>query len=242
MPRCRTRTDRSPVIILAGLGLRLVHIRWHTITIGLDFDATLWDSTAVWRHHTGQPTFHNDNYATYSDPVAFAGGFDKFQQLLKETQTYEAMKPHQPLPHAIEVLTQLQRHHRWRPEIQWGRWGLSIRLARIHYVVITARSEDDELAAVYRILTEAGLQLREVVSCSGQAKVQYCLANGVAIHVEDEPETLRYAHAATGLEVCGLRYLYNSQVLDELGIPHGHDWLELEYQLYRLVRQHLHLT
>ncbi|HSX01698.1 MAG TPA: hypothetical protein VLI05_00100 [Candidatus Saccharimonadia bacterium] len=224
--------------ILMWLVIWPVHIEHQIVKVGLDFDATLWDSMRVWREYTGNELFTYASCENYSDPVQWAGGHEPFTQLLKETQTYEAMTRFQPLPHAIAVLRRLRRRFWLRPLVGLRPWGVTVRLVTIHFVVITARSLESERQAVWRILLRHGLTPQAVVSASGTDKIRYCLQANIAIHAEDEPSTLRYAYEA-GLPVCGLLYPYNQEALLKHNIPHAADWLGLEYLLHTLVYAHL---
>jgi phosphoglycolate phosphatase-like HAD superfamily hydrolase len=184
------------------------------LRIGIDYDSTVWPTYEVWRKITGNPLFAPRHIATWDDPVTYAGGMEAFEELNRQSLTYEAMNNHSPFPGCIDTLIELQ--------------GLGV-----HQSLITARPEAD-LAAVARILGDHGYAPAVAVSRSGIGKVQYCLENDISLLVEDEPDTIRAAHEAR-LMVTSLRYRYNAAVIDELDIPHDEDWYGLKPIIFELL-------
>ena len=182
--------------------------------IGVDYDSTLWPTYKVWQEISGNPLFDVQHIATWDDPVVYAGGLKAFEELNRQSLTYEAMNNHSPFPGCIDTLIQLEE-------------------LGVHQSLITARAEAD-LEAVIRILQDHGYTPGIAVSRSGSGKVEYCLEHDISLLVEDEPGTIRAAHEA-GLLVASLRYRYNAAVIDELSIPHAHDWSELGPIIFQLL-------
>jgi hypothetical protein len=183
--------------------------------IGVDYDSTIWPTYEVWRKITGNPLFDVEHIRDWNDPVDYAGGLEAFDQLNRQSLTYESMNDHSPFPGCIDVLVELQE-------------------LGAHQSLITAR-EEHALDAAVRILNKHGYKPAVAVSRQGRDKVQYCLEHDIELLIEDEPNTIRAAHEA-GLLVASLRYHYNAAVIDELGIPHAHDWIELRSIIFRLLR------
>jgi phosphoglycolate phosphatase-like HAD superfamily hydrolase len=181
--------------------------------VAIDFDDTWWQTVLVWRTITGNPIFAYENYLTWNHPEQWVGSRQAFYELEEKAQTYEAMLDFEPMPGAVETLLELRAHG-------------------IDQTFLTAR-KPHELEAIDRISALHGYQSDRTVSRSSKEKVAYCLEHGIRLMLEDNPSTIEAAHEA-GITVVSLRYPYNAEIIDRLGIAHGNSWAELRPILWRL--------
>lgn len=113
---------------------------------------------------------------------------------------------------------------------------LSLRRRGVEPLVRTHRSEA-RTEDVRRILADYGLGWLSVERMSPKDKVDYCLAEGIGVLVDDFPETIAEAHKA-GISVLSLRFPYNRQVLEELEVVNASSWRELEQLLHDTLTLH----
>jgi phosphoglycolate phosphatase-like HAD superfamily hydrolase len=98
--------------------------------------------------------------------------------------------------------------------------------ARSFRPTILSHNSEAACAGIRTYLDERGLGHIEMIAARPAEKIEWCLAEGAEILVDDAPDTIRAAHAA-GLTPVAPRYLYNADAIAETGAIWGHDWKQL---------------
>ncbi|WP_217924634.1 hypothetical protein [Miltoncostaea oceani] len=175
--------------------------------IALDFDSTLWDlSRATAREAAAELGRDEDELLAIIS--AEWGGIDSLgtpEQVMRWFRrcfVIEGMRPHGLLAGVELALAELEA-------------------AGYHIVVMTARP-DDVIDHVCEFLAEFRAPVHEV-RCGFYDKIAECVKEGIDVLVDDKPETIEQAHAG-GIRVLTLRWPYNAEVIDRLGIEHTETW------------------
>jgi hypothetical protein len=188
----------------------------HPVRIAIDWDGTLWRCVDLWAALQNDPRFSYDNCATWDHPINWAGGLEAFKELLV-------------LSHSPAVMAQGRNHYTFEGSIETH---LELQAAGAVVALLTARLEE-EIVSVLDVLSYHGVVPDLVASREPEAKVSYCLEHQFNLLIEDNPDTVRMAHAA-GLAVTGLRHPYVAGVFDELGLASANTWHQLKPIIYRL--------
>lgn len=193
--------------------------------IAVDFDSTAWPFHTAYGEHPECPPIGGEpltgrNWQTWDTPSdllldRFTGEdglpdmptlYHEMQRMMDESRSYEKITHYGLFPGFAKAMSTLQE-------------------AGFEPVIVTDNSEEGT-EDVRRYLASQGLMLDVVLAKRGQPKIDWCLANGAVLLIDDAPKTITMAHAA-GLQVATLRYLYNAAAIAESGAVSADSWLEL---------------
>lgn len=174
----------------------------------VDFDSTLWDLMRAVADHVA------DDCGLTPDGAyqRLLGEWDGCDRLVGRERTRAAfrevfhsahMEPYGLFPGAAE--------------------GLATLSGEGYRIVVMTHRPGVNITHVARHLDAHGARVHEIQCGPAFDKIAASFAAGAHILVDDKPSTLMAAHEA-GLPVTTLRWPYNSQVLDERGIPHAGGW------------------
>jgi hypothetical protein len=166
-----------------------------------DFDGIAYPFVSGVATHPSAERLALENCWTWETPIEIAG--PAWPEALAHGLSYETMR-------AVGLFPD------FKPAMERLRAVGVVPLLRTH-------RPPDALAAVQRLLAEEGLGWLDVAAATPQEKIDLCLAEGISVLVDDHPQTLAAAHAA-GLRAMALRFPYNSEMIERLGVEEAPDW------------------
>ena len=171
--------------------------------IALDFDGVIHDITAVKRRHARE--FHGLDLGpadVWRPSVLDHLNEEQHQELVRIAHTTALQGPEHALLGALEGITELAREH--------------------DLYVVTARN-DDEVVFARDWLRAQGVPLRQIRHTRRQSKLDYCLALGVSVLLDDLPYVLRDI-AGTSVQPVLLETAYNRTQELPGGVETVADW------------------
>ena len=184
--------------------------------IMLDLDSTVFPLIETIGHHVGRPGFSPHDCETWDSLVEHLGGVPQLIQVLDEVLVYEKMMSGGVYEGAVEAVHALRDHG-----------------VRVHVVTDRPAHVFDDTR---RYLLDHDLPFDELVVVPKVDKLAYCTEQQIGVVVDDHPELIRRAHRA-GLDVCALRYPYNTPSLDACGLTGARDWREMGGQVFDAVER-----
>jgi hypothetical protein len=107
----------------------------------------------------------------------------------------------------------------------------SLRAQDVEPILMTDRPTE-AIRDVRRILDDYGLSWLSVQKATPEQKISFCLEQGLRVIVDDHPETIEAAQSA-GLRALSLRFPYNRDMIERLGVVNAPDWSTLEVLLLK---------